>query len=107
MRKGRGIIASTEGRHFCWHRLADIVMLILNNVLNSQSGGYQASSYSICFLVISPNRSLGHTVAFGPVQRLFCPVLTLQDVLRHEMHQAAPLAGQILRAGVSSTSLRF
>lgn len=72
MRKGRGTVRSTERRHYYRCRLANMVTLILNNVFH-----FQSSSRNIYFLVTFANSSLGLSVALGPAQRLFCPVLML------------------------------
>ena len=78
MRQERGAILSTGGTHFHLCREANIVMLILNNVFNFQSGNHQSYSYNFCFLVILANGSLGHCIALDSVQRLFSPGLTFQ-----------------------------
>ena len=79
MRKGKGAILLTEERYF-YHaeKLANIVILILNNVFNFQSGNHQSCSYNFCFLVVLANGSLGHCIALDSVQRLFSPGLTFQ-----------------------------
>lgn len=58
---------------FYWCRKANIGMQILKNIFN-----FQSSSHNICFLAMFANSSLGHNVDLGPVQRLFCSVLTFQ-----------------------------
>lgn len=63
-----------------------MVTLLLKNVINFQAGSHQFSSH-ICFLVILANSALGHNVALGIFQRLFCPVLPLQS-LKYKTFQA-------------------
>lgn len=50
-------------------------MLILKNVFNNLCGSHNA-----CFLTVFPNSCLGSDVVLGPVQILFCPVLTFQSL---------------------------
>lgn len=68
-------------------------MLILNNAFHFQVSGLQSSNHNICFLMILANGYLGHGAALGPVQRLFCLVLTFRGV-RSGRSKAVPRAWQ-------------
>lgn len=57
-------------RDSCWCREANIVMWILKNIFNFQSGNHNA-----CFCVIFAHSYLVYSAAFGPAQRAFYPVL--------------------------------
>ena len=81
----------------CLLLLANIVMLILNDVFNLPS-----YCHDVCFPFIFANTGLGCNAAFSPVERLFCPnVLTLQrlEELSH--------AKQFLWDGSSNSILKW
>lgn len=71
MREGSGTITSIGGRHLGWCSDHNMMMLLLNTVCD-----FRSSHHKICFLVILANSCLGHSAASGPVERVFCPVLT-------------------------------
>ena len=68
--------------------------LIFNISTTFHSRSHQSSSHNGCFLVIFASGSLGHHVALGPVQRLFCPTLSFQTFEAQDL-QGSSLAWQL------------